>query len=138
MNDESFALENSRNPFGRKNTEKTVLCVCSAGMLRSPTAAFTLHKLYGYNTRACGVEAYALVPLSAPLIEWADEIVCMGGAEHVEKVQSHGWFKIKPKPIRYLDIPDNFAFMDPKLVELITERYVTVLPDAPPSSGALT
>ena len=57
---------------------KKVLCVCSAGLLRSPTVAHLLNQKYGYNTRACGTDiSYALIPISEALIYWADEIVCV-------------------------------------------------------------
>ncbi len=58
---------------------KKVLCVCSAGLLRSPTTAVVLSKEpYNFNTRAAGcVPDYALIKVDAVLIHWADEIVCM-------------------------------------------------------------
>lgn len=49
------------------------LFVCSAGLLRSPTAAAVATSL-GYNARSCGSAHYALVPLSVNLIEWANRI----------------------------------------------------------------
>ena len=52
------------------------LFVCSAGMLRSPTAAAVATSL-GYNARSCGSEHYALIPLSVNLIEWAHRIFFM-------------------------------------------------------------
>ena len=47
---------------------KRIVCVCSVGILRSPTLANILIK-QGYNVRACGscIEL-ALIPLSANLI----------------------------------------------------------------------
>ena len=57
------------NPYQGK--DKRVLFVCSAGLLRSATAA----RIYAskYNTRAAGSANYALVPVSDELIAWADE-----------------------------------------------------------------
>jgi len=56
-------IHNSSNPYQGKF--KRVLCVCSAGLLRSPTTAFVLsQEPYNYNTRAAGiVDDYALVPV---------------------------------------------------------------------------
>jgi predicted protein tyrosine phosphatase len=51
-----------------------LLFVCSAGMLRSPTAANAATSL-GYNSRACGSHNYALIPLSVNLINWANAII---------------------------------------------------------------
>ena len=51
------AMHNCTNPY-QTGTEK-ILCVCSAGLLRSPTLAGELYKR-GFNTRAAGVHDYAL------------------------------------------------------------------------------
>ncbi len=68
---------NSGNPY--QGEFKRVLCVCSAGLLRSPTAAMVLSQdPFNFNTRAAGiVPNYALIPVDEVLLEWADEIVCM-------------------------------------------------------------
>jgi predicted protein tyrosine phosphatase len=50
-----------------------LLFVCSAGMLRSPTAA-NAATAQGYNARSCGTHKCALIPLSANLILWAQTI----------------------------------------------------------------
>jgi predicted protein tyrosine phosphatase len=47
--------------------------VCSAGMLRSATGAKAF-AARGCNTRACGTDTSALIPLSANLIAWADRL----------------------------------------------------------------
>src|SRR5574343_525749 len=96
-------LANITNPYQTK--AKRVLCVCSAGLLRSPTMANTLHKEYGYNTRACGscVE-FALIPISEALVYWADEIVFVNKDN-------------------ILDLPDQFCWNEGQLVEIIKEQY---------------
>lgn len=70
-------LDNARNEF--QGEYKRVLCVCSAGLLRSPTTAVVLSsEPYNFNTRAAGlVREFALVPVDKVLLFWADEIVCM-------------------------------------------------------------
>lgn len=56
MCDDKFVMNriaNASNKF--QGSYKRVLCVCSAGLLRSPTAALVLSKdPYNFNTRACG------------------------------------------------------------------------------------
>jgi predicted protein tyrosine phosphatase len=98
---------------------KKVLCVCSAGVLRSPTAAVILSgEPWNYNTRAVGLDDYvALVPVSDTLLEWADEIVCMDDYQEAKIKEMTG------KPIIRLDIPDNYAYRDEELISLIKERY---------------
>lgn len=113
------ALHNVKNPY-QGNTKK-VLCVCSAGLLRSPTAAKVLYDEYGYNTRACGVyEEYALIPLTELLLVWADEIVFMNH-EHLEEAEEK-FGKITTN-LLVLEIPDKYPYMDPELQKLIFERY---------------
>jgi predicted protein tyrosine phosphatase len=116
-------VHNARNPY--QTDAKKVLCVCSAGLLRSPTAANVLHEKYGYNTRAVGIDSgHALIPLDYTLLFWADEVVVMN-YEHRRIIKwQYGEEPImKDKPILVLDIPDQFGWNDPKLRQLIAERY---------------
>ena len=119
------AIHNVKNPF--QGDARKVLCVCSAGLLRSPTAANVLHKEYGYNTRACGIHTdYALIPISELLVTWADEIVFM---EDWMVTYASEMFDISDKEIRPLGVPDRFEFMEPALQKLIIERYELSRPD---------
>lgn len=115
-------IYNADNPYQGKH--KRVLCICSAGLLRSPTAAVVLsQEPFNFNTRAAGVEeSYALVPVDRVLIQWADEIVCMTQQHKDMLMQSFG-DQINNTPIIVLNIPDNFGYRDPKLMEMIKENY---------------
>jgi len=118
-------IGNTRNPF--QGDHKKVLCVCSAGLLRSPTMAWVLsNEPYYYNTRAAGIEPeFGLILVDEVLIYWADEIVV---------AEQHHWDEIykqfsgnldflTEKPKQILDLPDCYQRNDPELVELIKERY---------------
>ena len=105
------------NPYQGK--AKKVLCVCSAGILRSPTAAATLHKYYGYNTRAAGISYdFALIPVTHELCYWADEILVMESWMSTMEV-----FEPYQDKLICLNIPDEFPYMDLRLVSLIKDRY---------------
>lgn len=109
-------LHNVTNPYQGKT--KKVLCVCSAGLLRSPTTANVLHREFGYNTRACGVNPeFALIAFDTVLAEWADEIVVM------ETWMGHILHDWKEKVI-CLNVPDSFAYMNEELQKLIKENYI--------------
>ena len=112
-------LANCTNRYQGKY--KRVLCVCSAGLLRSPTAAFVLsQEPYNFNTRAAGLNPeFALVPVDRVLLEWADEIVVMS-AQQAEQIRA---MLEDEKPIVVLGIPDNFRYRDPELIRLIRESY---------------
>jgi predicted protein tyrosine phosphatase len=111
-------LHNCTNPG--QGQFKKVLCVCSAGLLRSPTAAIVLSQPpFNFNTRAVGLyRDWALVPIDNVLIAWADEIVVME-PEHEVTLRGQG----VDKPIQCLDIKDSFNYRDPLLMRLIAEKY---------------
>jgi predicted protein tyrosine phosphatase len=117
-------LNNVKNPY--QGDYKKVLCVCSAGLLRSPTAAWVLsQEPYNFNTRAAGAaEEYALIPVDEVLLTWCREVVCLGEdqAKTVRYLLKILGLYDPPKVIS-LDIPDQFRYRDPELVKLIRERY---------------
>lgn len=110
-------LGNSKNSF--QGAYKRVLCVCSAGLLRSPTAAVVLSQApFNFNTRAAGiVKEYALINVDEVLLHWADEIVCMTDEQKTELE------KRTQKPVICLGISDNYAYRDSELIDLIRTKY---------------
>ena len=108
---------NVKNPH--QGDWKKVLCVCSAGLLRSPTAALVLSQPpFNFNTRSCGLIAdYAIIVLDGILLEWADEVVCM------DDTQAREIQKRTQKPVITLHIPDHYGYRDKELISLIKERY---------------
>ena len=115
-------LGNSTNPY--QGTTVKALCICSAGLLRSPTIAKYLTGL-GYNTRAVGIaEDYALIPLSTALVSWADEI-------HVVREQhpallrelSDEGLPFDSRNIFVYDIPDSHGTFSPELEAMIDEQF---------------
>jgi len=102
---------------------KRVLTVCSAGILRSATAAHVLcQRPFNFNTRNVGTAPYALIHLTDDLIMWADEVVCMEN-EHKNAVYNKMIDMDLYKPIIVLDIEDNYEYRNPTLVKLIKQRY---------------
>lgn len=122
----------TRNRLGNVKNEHQgsdikVLCVCSDGLLRSPSIARILCRDFeNINPRAVGIsEEFALIPLDVVHLSWADLIVC---AE-----DTHMWFvesaldaaNIKREVIS-LGIPDMFDFGDPELEEMIRKKLPLV------------
>lgn len=107
------------NPY--QGEDKKVLFVCSAGILRSATAArIYAHK---YNTRCAGTGLeYALIPLSDELMSWANEIVFVNPWNHTQ-AQFH--FELAPyeDKIKVLNIPDEYEHMAPELIKHFEEQY---------------
>ena len=119
---------NARNPF--QGGVKKVLCVCSAGLLRSPTLANVLHDKFGYNTRAVGaIPQFALIPVSTALLAWADEIVFVDydsysvltsdpdDSRAIEMEFNHDQIII-------LGLPDQYEWDDPVLNDECVRQYM--------------
>lgn len=118
-------LGNCQNRYQNFNKHKRVLCVCSAGLLRSPTAALVLsQEPWNYNTRAVGLTPeFALIPLDQVLLEWADEVVCMT-EDQADAVRDMYTQLELTALVTCLNVPDNFGYRDPELMRLISERYL--------------
>ncbi len=97
------------------------LFVCSAGLLRSPTGAATAIK-HGINARAVGSNPhYALIPLSANLINWAQKIVFVNDENYQQALKlfsGEGDLHYQLTTKAYvLDIPDIFEYGERELVD---------------------
>lgn len=116
-------MANTKNPY--QGAFKKVLCVCSAGALRSPTAAVVLaQEPFNFNTRAVGIDTgFAIIPIDEVLIEWADEIVCM------DEYQGKVLREKTSKPVLVLNIGDSYEYRDPELMRRIAERYTAFAKD---------
>lgn len=102
---------------------KKLLFVCTAGLLRSPTA-MNVAIFKGYNARCCGSHPeYALIPISEKLIKWSDKIIFVN---HENYWKSRDTFEndemltklLQEKSIIW-NIHDNYDFMDKELLESI-------------------
>lgn len=96
------------------------LFVCSAGLLRSPTgAALAIKK--GLNARSCGSAIdYALIPISANLIMWAEKIVFVNEENYHESLEVFKDYQMLHNLLTMrslvLNIPDMYEYNDPDLI----------------------
>jgi predicted protein tyrosine phosphatase len=96
------------------------LFVCSAGLLRSPTgAALAIKK--GLNARSCGSAIdYALIPISANLIMWAEKIVFVNEENYHESLELFKDYQMLHNLLTMrslvLNIPDMYEYNDPELI----------------------
>jgi predicted protein tyrosine phosphatase len=104
-----------------------VLFICSANVLRSPTAEAVFAGYPGVETDSAGTATDAEMPVSADAIEWADIIFVM---EDVHKRRLQRMFSLKDKRLIVLGIPDDYEYMDPKLVEILKRKVEPFLRDA--------
>lgn len=119
---------------------KKVLTVCSAGCLRSPTAAHILSSdPWNFNTRCAGTsEEYAIIPVTEALVIWADVILVMDSDQfkYVMDIQNKlaaetdgMMHEFEYKQIINLEIEDDYAYRDPKLVEIMTDKFWEIFKD---------
>lgn len=97
------------------------LFICSANRLRSPTAEQVFARWPGIETDSAGLAPDASVVLSSEQIEWADIIFVMEKA-HRNKLSKRYRRHLKNKRVICLDIPDEYAFMDPGLIQTLESR----------------
>lgn len=106
---------------------KTVLFICSQNRLRSATAEHVFASYPGLEVSSAGTNHDAENPLTAELVSWADIIVVME-KQHRTKLQRRFRSALRGQRVICLDIPDDYAFMDPDLVELLKIRMGRHLP----------
>ena len=76
---------------------------------------------------SAGLNHDAEVPLSPEQLVWAELILVME-TRHRERLSQRFAPHLARKRIAVLDIPDEFPFMDPDLIELIRSRCARYLP----------
>jgi predicted protein tyrosine phosphatase len=129
LTDDIFKLKFPYDHKHHQGDSPQWLFVCSAGVLRSATAAKIVACKHDYNTRSCGTSGHALIPLSANLIMWAEKIVFMGQSNYDLAIETFGNGPdphyadiIKHKAITW-DIPDIYPYMNSDLVDLINKYF---------------
>jgi predicted protein tyrosine phosphatase len=97
------------------------LFICTQNRLRSPTADQVFASWAGVETDSAGLGNDATVPLSAEQLEWATIIFVMEKA-HRNKLSAKFKKHLKGKRVICLDIPDEYDYMQPELVQLLLAK----------------
>ncbi|KRC32672.1 MULTISPECIES: low molecular weight protein tyrosine phosphatase family protein [unclassified Lysobacter] len=100
---------------------KRILFVCGQNRLRSPTAEHLFGGRADLEVASAGLKHDAEQPLGADLVEWAELIFVMEKAQRI-KLQQRFRVQLKGKRVVCLDIPDEYDYMEPALVELLEAR----------------
>ena len=103
------------------------LFVCSRNRLRSPTAEAIFATWENVETDSAGTSPDADVQLSADQIEWADTIFVME-ARNRSLLAKRFQKQVKGNLVICLDIKDNYAFMQPELIEILQTKVRRHLP----------
>ena len=100
-----------------------ILFICSMNRLRSPTAEQVFADHPGIECDSAGINNDAANPVTDELVEWAELIFVMEKS-HRTKLAKRFRKSMGSRRVVCLDIPDDYEFMDPALVELL-KRKVT-------------
>ena len=103
-----------------------ILFVCSRNRLRSPTAEAVVARWPNVEAISAGTAPDAEVRVSGDLIDWADLVAVMETRHQKRLVRDFGPL-LRDTRLVVLGIPDDYAFMDPRLVDLVTVRVAPLL-----------
>ncbi|MEL7158013.1 MAG: phosphotyrosine protein phosphatase [Actinomycetota bacterium] len=103
-----------------------VLVVCSRNQWRSPTAEWIFRNDPSVSVRSAGTSPRAKRTVTIGDIHWADQIVVMED-KHRSRLRSTYRRELASTPLHVLDIPDNYGYRDPEIVELLTEAINDIL-----------
>ncbi|MFM9871900.1 MAG: protein tyrosine phosphatase [Fimbriimonadaceae bacterium] len=103
-----------------------ILFVCGRNLQRSPTAARIFASEPGMSVRSGGTAKSSARRVSADDLRWADLVLVM------EERYSERLWELFPEAmegvvVRSLEIPDDYKYMDPELVEEIRFGVAGVL-----------
>ncbi|MBB4867336.1 putative protein tyrosine phosphatase [Pseudomonas nitritireducens] len=101
---------------------RRALFICSRNRLRSPTAETVFASWPEVESDSAGLAPDAEVPLSAEQLEWADLVFVME-RRHRQALLRRFPAAMRGKRLVCLDIPDDYAYLQPELV-LLLERKV--------------
>jgi predicted protein tyrosine phosphatase len=103
-----------------------VLFLCSMNRLRSPTAEQVFASHPGVETRSAGLLEGAEEPVTPELLRWAHVVFVME-QRHREKLKR--WrMHMNGQRVVCLGVPDDYAFMQPELVDLLKQKVTPFLP----------
>jgi predicted protein tyrosine phosphatase len=103
-----------------------LLFICGKNRLRSPTAEAVFGECSGLEVESAGVDKDAEVMVGADAIEWADLILVMEKI-HRRKLVARFPHCLKDKRVVCLDIPDNYEYMNPDLINILNRKVLPLI-----------
>ncbi|MCW2922896.1 MAG: Methyltransferase type 11 [Thermoleophilia bacterium] len=104
-----------------------LLFVCSRNRRRSLTAERLLRRSSMCEVRSAGTASSARIRVQESTVEWADVIYAMEPT-HVEQLRQRFGSLLAERTFVCLDIPDEYEYMDPELVEILSRALDDFLP----------
>ncbi|WP_299008675.1 phosphotyrosine protein phosphatase [uncultured Shewanella sp.] len=109
-----------------------LLFICSRNQWRSPTGEQVWRNHPEVSVRSAGTSPKARRTVSVKDIQWADIIFVME-QKHKSRLKAQFTRLLEHKDIHVLDIPDEYQYMDEKLIEIMKQAvggYLGVLAQA--------
>lgn len=110
----------------RNDNRLKVLFVCSRNQWRSPTAEQVWRRHPALLVRSGGTSAGARHRVSADDVAWADVILVME-ERHQSRLKADFGSLLAQKRLHVLDIPDEYRYMDPELVDTLQTAVSALL-----------
>lgn len=98
-----------------------VLFVCSKNRWRSPTAEALFRRTPGIAVRSAGTSRSARRRVSVADLHWADLVLVMED-KHKARLKEGFRDELREVEVCVLDIPDDYRFMDPELIDILTAK----------------
>ena len=105
---------------------KNILFICSQNRLRSPTAETIFSEHERLQVASAGLNNDATIVVTPELIDWAHIIIVMEKS-HRNKLSKKFRNYLKGKRVVCLDIPDDYDYMDPILVQILKSKVPPLL-----------
>jgi len=108
------------------HTRLRILFICSRNQWRSPTAERIYRKAPRLDVRSAGTASAARRKVRPQDLEWADLVVAMEH-HHLSRLRAEHPNQMQKCETYVLDIPDEYRFMDPGLIEQISAAMRGIL-----------
>jgi len=95
-----------------------LLFICSRNQWRSPTGEAMFKNSREHRAKSAGTENGARVKVTENMLRWADLIIVME-KKHRKRLEERFAEALEGKTLIVLDIPDDYAYMDEELVQMI-------------------
>ncbi|WP_421704075.1 low molecular weight protein tyrosine phosphatase family protein [Aliiroseovarius sp.] len=103
-----------------------LLFICSRNQWRSPTGEAVWRRVEGVEARSAGTSRNARRRVTLGDIRWADLVLVME-EKHASRLKAEFRQDLGHRPVHVLDIPDDYRFMDPELVELLESAVAPLI-----------
>ena len=97
-----------------------ILFICSRNQWRNPTAEQIWRHHPSWSVRSAGTSSNARRRITADLLRWADVIFVME-QKHKDRLKANFTRLLEHKSLYVLDIPDEYQYMDPQLIEILKD-----------------